>query len=305
MIEPAELPRHLPAGPETEVMPRRRARARSRRRRFPYVPVTVWSIVILCALASPLLAPHDPTAQSLTARLQPPFFLDGGSTSHLLGTDNLGRDVLSRLIYGARVTVIVAVLAVTLAAAIGTVVGLIAGYYGKWVDTLLMRVVDFQVALPALLFGVMVATTSKPGLKNVIVIIVLFTWAPFARLVRAEALTLRNREFVQLAKVANLRGWRVILRHVFPNVLSTAMVLATLNLSVVILFEAALSFLGLGIMPPSVSWGLMLSDGRQYLTVAWWLVTWPGLAIVAVALSGNLFGDWLRDRLDPHLVHGR
>jgi peptide/nickel transport system permease protein len=305
MIEPAELPRHLPAEPDTAVMPRRRARARRSRRRFPYVPVTVWAIVILCALASPLLAPHDPTAQSLTARLQPPFFLDGGSTSHLLGTDNLGRDVLSRLIYGARVTVIVAALAVTLAAAIGTVIGLIAGYYGKWVDTLLMRVVDFQVALPALLFGVMVATTSKPGLKNVIVIIVLFTWAPFARLVRAEALTLRNREFVQLAKVANLRGWRVILRHVFPNVLSTAMVLATLNLSVVILFEAALSFLGLGIMPPAVSWGLMLSDGRQYLTVAWWLVTWPGLAIVAVALSGNLFGDWLRDRLDPHLVHGR
>ncbi|MFT3851873.1 MAG: ABC transporter permease [Ilumatobacteraceae bacterium] len=295
----------LAADAEQETLVRRRARARRKRRRFPIVPVAVWVVVLACALFSPLLAPDSPTEQTLTARLKPPFFLHGGSTSHLLGTDNLGRDVLSRLIYGARVTVIVAVLAVTLSAAIGTIIGLIAGYYGKWVDTLLMRIVDFQVALPALLFGVMVATTTKPGLRNVIVIIVLFTWAPFARLVRAEALALRDREFVQLAKVANLRGWKVMLKHVFPNVLSTAMVLATLNLSVVILFEAALSFLGLGIMPPSVSWGLMLSDGRQYLTVAWWLVTWPGIAIVAVALSGNLFGDWLRDRLDPHLVHGR
>ncbi|MFV0309751.1 MAG: ABC transporter permease [Desertimonas sp.] len=276
-----------------------------RRRRFPVIPVAIWVIVIACALLSPLVAPHDPTAQTLTARLKPPFLWPDGSRDHWLGTDNLGRDVLSRLIYGARVTVIVAALAVTLAAAIGTVIGLVAGYYGRWVDTLLMRIVDFQVALPALLFGVMVATTTTPGLRNVVIIIVLFTWAPFARLVRAEALSLRNREFIQLAKVANLRPWRIMARHIFPNVLSTAMVLATLNLSVVILFEAALSFLGLGIMPPDVSWGLMLADGRQYLTVAWWLVTWPGLAIVAVALSGNLFGDWLRDRLDPHLVHGR
>jgi peptide/nickel transport system permease protein len=280
-------------------------RRSTRRRGFPYLPVAIWAIVLVCAVFSPLLVPHEPTAQSLTDRLLPPAWMARGSWEFVLGTDNLGRDVLSRLIYGARITVIVSVLAVTLSAALGTVIGLIAGYYGKWVDTLLMRVVDFQVALPALLFGVMMASIYKPGLRNVIVIIVLFTWAPFARLVRAEALALRNREFVQLATVANLRAWKIMLKHIFPNVLSTAMVLATLNLSVVILFEAALSFLGLGILPPSVSWGLMLADGRQYLTVAWWLVTFPGLAIVAVTLSGNLFGDWLRDRLDPHLVHGR
>lgn len=265
----------------------------------------VWTVVLACAVASPLIAPHSPTDQALISRLAPPFWMEGGSTDHLLGTDNLGRDLLSRLIYGCRVTVIVSVLAVTLSAAIGTIIGLLAGYYGRWVDTFLMRVVDFQVALPALLFGVMMASIYEPGLRNVIIIIVLFTWAPFARLVRAETLSLRDREFVQLARVANLPGWKIMVRHLFPNILSTAMVQATLNLSIVILFEAALSFLGLGIMPPKVSWGLMLADGRQYLTVAWWLVTFPGIAIVAVALSGNLFGDWLRDRLDPHLAHSR
>lgn len=305
MTEPmsavAMEPRPQTPGVSGEMASKRRTRSR----RFPAFPALVWIVVLACAIASPLLAPHSPTDQSLTQRLLPPFWMDGGSTTNLLGTDNLGRDVLSRLIYGARVTVIVSVLAVTLSAAIGTLMGLIAGYYGKWVDTLLMRMVDFQVAFPALLFGVMLASMSKPGLRNVIIIIVLFTWAPFARLVRAETLALRDREFVQLAKVANLRPWGIMIRHLFPNILSTAMVLATLNLSVVILFEAALSFLGLGVMPPSVSWGLMLSDGRQYLTVAWWLVTFPGLAIVAVTLAGNLFGDWLRDRLDPHLAHGR
>lgn len=270
-------------------------------RRFPIIPVVVWLAVLVMAVASPLVAPHDPATQVLTDRLIPPVWQEGGSTEHLLGTDNLGRDVLSRLVYGARITVIVVALAVTLSALIGTVLGMLAGYFGRWVDPLLMRLVDFQVALPALLFGVMLASVLRPGLRNVIIIIVLFTWATFARLVRAEVLSLRNRDFVQLARVAGSSSRRIFLRHLFPNVMNTVMVLATLNLSVVILFEAGLSFLGLGVLPPEISWGLMLADGREYMSVAWWLVAVPGLAILAVALSGNLFGDWLRDRLDPHL----
>lgn len=281
--------------------PNRRQRRRQRKRRFPVIPAAVWLVVVIAALSAPWLAPHDPASQVLTDRLQPPFWADGGSTTHLLGTDNLGRDVLSRLIYGCRITVIVALLGVTFSAMIGTAVGMLAGFYGRWIDPLLMRLVDFQVALPALLFGVMMASVLRPGLSNVVITIVLFTWATFARLVRAEVLSLRERDFVQLARVGGLSSGKILLKHMLPNISSTVMVLATLNLSVVILFEAGLSFLGLGVMPPSISWGLMLSDGRQYMSVAWWLVTIPGLAIMGVALSGNLFGDWLRDRLDPHL----
>ena len=269
-------------------------------RRYPLIPIAVWLTVLAMALASPLIAPHDPAAQELIARLKPPFWQSGGSTAHLLGTDNLGRDVFSRVVYGSRVTVIVVVVTVAISGVIGTTVGMLAGYFGKTADAVLMRVVDFQIALPALLFGVMLASVLEPGLINVIVIIILFTWAGFARLVRAEVLSLRNQDFVQLSRVAGASWGRIFVKHLFPNVLNTVMVLATLELSVVILFEAALSFLGLGVLPPTVSWGQMLSDGRQFMSVSWWLVAVPGMAIFLVALSGNLFGDWLRDRLDPH-----
>lgn len=270
-------------------------------RRYPVFPILLWAIVILMAFLSPWVAPHSPEHQTLTNRLVPPFWAAGGSTEHLLGTDNLGRDILSRIVYGARVTVIVVATTVTLSAAVGTLVGMIAGYFGGVADALLMRLVDFQIALPALLFGVMLASVLQPGLENVVVIIVLFTWAAFARLVRAEVLTLRNQDFVLLSRVAGASWPRIFLKHLFPNVMNTVTVLATLELSVVILFEASLSFLGLGVLPPTVSWGQMLSDGREYMSVAWWLVAFPGLAIFLVALAGNLFGDWLRDRLDPHL----
>lgn len=269
-------------------------------RRYPVIPIAVWLSVLAMAIASPLIAPHDPAAQELIDRLKPPFWQPGGSTAHILGTDNLGRDVFSRLVYGSRVTVIVVVVTVAVSGVIGTIVGMLAGYFGKTVDAVLMRAVDFQIALPALLFGVMLASVLEPGLINVIVIIILFTWAGFARLVRAEVLSLRNQDFVLLSRVAGASWGRIFVKHLFPNVLNTVMVLATLELSVVILFEAALSFLGLGVLPPTVSWGQMLSDGRQFMSVSWWLVAVPGMAIFLVALSGNLFGDWLRDRLDPH-----
>ncbi len=270
-------------------------------RRYPLFPLVVWTAVVVMALASPLIAPHDPFEQTLTDRLRPPAWSAGGSMEHLLGTDNLGRDEFSRLVYASRVTVIVVLTTVTLSALVGTLVGMLAGYFGGFIDSLLMRLVDFQIALPPLLFGVMLAAVLKPGLRNVLVIIVLFTWAGFARLVRAEVLSLRHQDFVLLSRIAGASWRRIFVKHLFPNVMNTVVVLATLELSVVIIFEAALSFLGLGVTPPTISWGLMLSDGRGYMSVAWWLVTVPGLAIFAVALAGNLFGDWLRDALDPHL----
>ena len=257
--------------------------------------------VIIMALFPGPIAPQDPEAQNLVGRLQPPFWQDGGSTEHLLGTDHLGRDVLSRLVFAARVTAIVVFFAVILSAALGTLIGMVSGYFGRAVDATLMRLVDFQLAMPALLFGIMLAAVLQPGLRNVILIVALFTWAGFARLVRAEVLSLRNQDFVSLARVAGASPLRIFAKHLFPNVLNTVMVLATFEISVVILFEAALSFLGLGVLPPDISWGQMINDGRPFLLVAWWLVTIPGLTIMLVALAGNLFGDWLRDRLDPHL----
>jgi peptide/nickel transport system permease protein len=287
--------------------PRRRGRLYDLRRsytwlvRYPVIPAVIWLTVVLFAVASPQVAPHDPFRLALADRLIPPAWESGGSLDHVLGTDHLGRDIFSRIIYASRVTVIVVSLTVVAAALIGTFLGLVAGYFGGVFDALLMRLVDFQIALPSLLFAVMLATVLKPGMRNVIFIIIFFFWAAFARLVRAEVLSLRERPFVELSRVAGA-GWvHIFIRHLFPNVLSTVMVIATLEVSSVIVFESSLSFLGLGVTPPTVSWGQMLAEGREYMTVAWWTVTIPGLAIFIVALSGNLFGDWLRDTLDPHL----
>jgi peptide/nickel transport system permease protein len=265
------------------------------------IPLTIWALVILFALASPQVAPHDPFRLALQDRLIPPAWEDGGSLDHLLGTDHLGRDIFSRIVYSSRVTVVVVSLTVTAAALIGTFVGLVAGYFGGVFDAVLMRLVDFQIALPSILFAVMLATVLQPGLRNLIFIIIFFFWAAFARLVRAEVLSLRERPFVELSRVAGASWIRIFWKHLFPNVLSTVLVIATLEVSSVIVFESSLSFLGLGVTPPTVSWGQMLAEGREYMTVAWWIVTIPGLAIFIVALSGNLFGDWLRDTLDPHL----
>lgn len=269
--------------------------------RLPLIPIAIWLIVLVMAVASPLVAPADPGRQTLTQRLQPPVWQEGGSFDRLLGTDQLGRDVLSRIVYGARVTVIVVIITVGVSGLIGTFLGMVAGYFGGWLDAFLMRLVDFQIALPALLFGIMLAHLLGPSLKNVILIITLFNWYTFARLVRAEVLTLRERDHVLLARVSGASWQRIFARHLFPNVINTVMVAATLDVSLVIIFEASLSFLGLGVSPPMISWGMMLSEGRAFMLVSWWLVTIPGLAIFMVALSGNLFGDWLRDTLDPHL----
>ena len=269
--------------------------------RYPILPAVIWITVVLFAVASPFFAPHDPFKLALADRLIPPAWESGGSMDHVFGTDHLGRDIFSRIIYSSRVTVIVVSLTVVAAAAIGVFLGMLAGYFGGVVDAVLMRLVDFQIALPSLLFAVMLATVLQPGMKNVIFIIIFFFWAAFARLVRAEVLSLRERDFVELSRVAGA-GWvRIFWNHLLPNVMNTILVVATLEVSAVILFESSLSFLGLGVTPPTVSWGQMLAEGREFMTVAWWIVAIPGLAIFIVALAGNLFGDWARDRLDPYL----
>jgi peptide/nickel transport system permease protein len=270
-------------------------------RNAPWIPIGIISVMVGMALFAPLLAPYSPIDQVLREKLIPPFWLDGGSTHHILGTDAFGRDVLSRLIYGARVSLLVALLALTAGGGVGLVIGIVAGYIGGALDNLLMRLVDAAFTFPAILFALLLAVTMGQGLATLVIAISLLLWASFARVIRAEVLTLRQRDFVALAKVRGCSSSRIMLTHILPNVLNTFMVLVTLNIGVVIIAEASLSFLGAGIPPPTPTWGLMISEGRGRIADAWWVALIPGIAITALVLSVNLFGDWLRDRLDPQL----
>ena len=218
---------------------------------------------------------------------------------HWLGTDNLGRDVVSRLIHGARLSLTIALFAIALAGVIGTALGLLAGYAGGFVDALIMRVVDAFLAMPFVLMALAIVAALGASTPNIVVVMAITNWARYARLVRGEVLAVREREFVLLARVAGLPRWRIALEHILPNVAHSILVLATLDVGRVIILESSLSFLGLGVQPPDVSWGLMLADGRAYMSVAWWMTVMPGLAILISVLSLNVVGDWLRDRLDP------
>ena len=278
-----------------------RPRTRGDLARMPWVSVVIITVMVLGALAAPLIAPHSPTEQSLPEKLLPPAWEAGGSRNHLLGTDVLGRDVLSRLIYGARVSLLVALLALTAGGGVGLSIGIVAGYFGGAVDSILMRLVDAAFTFPAILFALLLAVTMGQGLGTLVIAISLLLWASFARVIRGEVLSLRQRDFVALARVRGCSAPRIMLTHILPNVLNTFMVLVTLNIGVVIIAEATLSFLGAGIPPPTPTWGLMISEGRGRLTDAWWVALIPGLAITLMVLSVNLFGDWLRDRLDPRL----
>ncbi len=269
--------------------------------RVPWIPIVIISAIVVMAVFAPLLAPHSPIDQTLRDKLLPPVWMEGGIDKYLLGTDAFGRDVLSRLIYGARVSLIVALLALVAGGGIGLMVGIVAGYVGGAVDSLLMRLVDAAFTFPAILFALLLAVTMGQGLGTLVTAISLLLWASFARVIRGEVLSLRQRDFVALAKVRGCSASRIMLTHILPNVLNTFMVLVTLNIGVVIIAEATLSFLGAGIPPPTPTWGLMISEGRGRLTDAWWVALIPGIAITLMVLSVNLFGDWLRDRLDPRL----
>ena len=270
-------------------------------RSMPWLSVLVIATMLCMAIFAPLLAPYSPIDQTLRDKLLPPFWVEGGSTKYLLGTDAFGRDILSRLIYGARVSLIVAALALTAGGGVGLLIGIVAGYMGGVVESILMRLVDAAFTFPAILFALLLSVTMGQGLGTLVIAISLLLWASFARIIRGEVLALKQRDFVALAKVRGCSEPRIMLTHILPNVLNTFMVLTTLNIGVVIIAEAALSFLGAGIPPPTPTWGLMVSEGRGRIAEAWWVSLIPGLAITALVLSVNLFGDWLRDRLDPRL----
>src|SRR5437870_8723898 len=272
-------------------------------RELPLLPLTILVPFVLIALFAGVVAPYDPTEPIPGAKIfEPPFWVEGANKLALLGTDFQGRDVLSRLIYGARVSLIVGVTGTLVAGSIGTTMGILAGYLGGWVDQVIMRVTDAWLALPALVFAISLATMLGPSLWNIIIILGLVYWTRYARVIRGEVLSLREREFVKLAEIAGARRWRVIRRHILPNVLNTTMVLASLTIGVVIIAEASLSFLGVGVPPPQPAWGLMLSEARPTLMAGqWWLTVFPGVCILLIVLATQLFGDWLRVRLDPQL----
>ena len=224
-----------------------------------------------------------------------------GSWAHPLGTDRLGRDMLSRIIWGSRVSLAAGVLTVLLASAVGAAVGLVAGYYGGRVDAGLMRVTDATLSFPVILLALILAVTVGPSFANVVIAIAVILWARYARVIRGQVLTLMELDFIAQARLAGAGGWRIITRHLLPNTLNTLVVLVTLQIGYVIIVEASLSFLGAGIPPPTPAWGSMIAEGREFVTSAWWVSFFPGLAILLVVLAFNLLGDWLRDTLDPKL----
>lgn len=257
--------------------------------------------VIFVAVAAPLLAPHDPTQLQLGKRLRPPAWIEGGSWTYPLGTDTLGRDVWSRILYGSRISVVVGVVSVIIAGIIGVLVGLVAGFYGGIADSVLSRVVDTFLAIPFIVLALAVVGVLGPSIVNLIVVLTLTGWVSYSRVVRGEAISLKEREYIIAAEMVGQRKWITALRHVLPNIMASIIVLTTLSVASTIIAESSLSFLGLGVQPPTITWGGMLSDGRQHIATSWWLATFPGLAITITVLGIIFLGDWLRDVLDPRM----
>lgn len=284
-----------------QVPPRKRRFAMRRMFDYPIIPVLLLLPMVICGLFGPWIWPHDPTAINFAVRQTPPVWLEGGQWQYLLGTDQFGRDLLSRLIEGARIALIVSTVTVTTAAIIGTAVGMLAGYYGGITDMILMRIVDVKMSIPPVLLTILIGAVLGGGLSTILVAIILVFWADYARVIRGETLALKSRGFVQLARVANASDWRIFTRHLLPNLLPTCIVLITLQFGAALVIEAAITFIGLGIQPPASAWGLLVADGRAYLTSAWWIPTFAGMAIALTALGANLLGDWLRDYFDPKL----
>ncbi len=273
-----------------------------RREGFPLIPTMIIVGFVLVAVFANVIAPHDPEVGALGDRYRPPAFQAGGSWEHLLGTDHLGRDVLSRLIFGTRVSMVVGFTAVIFAGVLGTGLGIVSGYLGGWVDQVIMRITDTWLALPVLTFAIFLAAVVGPSAMNIVIILAAVYWTRYARVIRGEVLSLRQRDFVRLAIVAGCSKRTIMRKHILPNVMNSAVVLGTLMLGVVIVTEATLSFLGVGVPPPQPAWGLMLADGKKGLMAGyWWLTVMPGTCIVLLVLSANLLGDWLRVKFDPQL----
>lgn len=264
------------------------------------IGLTILLLMILMAAFAPWLAPHDPNAQSLLSRLKPPVFV-GGTWKYVLGTDHLGRDLLSRLMYGARISLFIGFTTALIAGLIGTVVGIVAGFYDGWIRSVLMRIVDVFLAIPYILFAVAVVGALGAGITNLILVLACTRWVQFARIVYGQTLSVREKEYVEAARVRGNSQWRILVAHVLPNVSTPIIVVMTLEVAFMIIMESALTFLGLGVSPSTPTWGWMLAEGKDYMSIAWWLSVVPGLAIVATVLGINLFGDALRDTLDPRL----
>ncbi len=268
-------------------------------RRAPVVPLGIIIILVLTALLANVLTPYSPVNISLPDRLRPPFWEQGGSLAHPLGTDPMGRDLLTRLIYGARISLLVGFLGLLVGGGVGAGLGLIAGYAGGRLDAFLMRVTDTTLSFPIILFAILLVVILGGSLLTVVFAVALVLWARFARVIRGEVLSIRERDFVAQARIAGSSSVRIMRVHLFPNVLNTLVVLLSLQIGWVIIVEASLSFLGAGVPPPTPTWGSMIAEGRDYIASAWWVSFFPGLAILVTVLAFNLFGDWLRDALDP------
>ncbi len=274
------------------------------------IPSIILAIMVFIAIFADLswlglpkvgLMPHDPDEIVIADRFSPPSFMEGGKSAYLLGTDRLGRDILSRIIYGARISLSISLLAIFITALIGTVLGIISGYRGGRIDGFIMRVTDIALSFPGLLLAMLFAVAIGPGYWTVVFALSILGWATYARLIRGEAMRITQSDFVAQARVSGASSFRIMFRHIFPNVVNSLIVIMTLQVGMMILMESALSFLGIGIPAPTASWGSMVNDGRTELDRAWWISAFPGICIGLVVLSGNFLGDWIRDKLDPRL----
>lgn len=280
---------------------RRLAASWSILRRYPIFPALIFLMMVVSAVFAPLLAPHNPTFGDLRESTLPPVWLDGGVSKHILGTDPLGRDILSRVIFGARISTLIAGTVLLAGGIGGTIIGLVAGFRGGWVDEIAMRAVDFTLAMPFLLVALVVVVVFGQSLTLIIILLILFSWDNFARVVRAETLQLKSMDYVDVARIAGASQWRLMRRHVLPGLIGSILVIGTLRVGGLILTEATLSFLGVGVPPTIPAWGVMVSDGRDYISAAWWISFMPGMAIFTVVMGFNFLGDWLRDWFDPRL----
>jgi peptide/nickel transport system permease protein len=274
------------------------------------VPATILALMVIMAIFADLswlglpnvgLAPHNPNTGVIADRLLPPAFMEGGNSNYLLGTDRLGRDVLSRVIHGARISLSISMLVILITAFVGTVLGIISGYLGGRIDGFIMRVTDMALSFPGILLALLLAVAIGPSYWTVVLALSILGWAGYTRMVRGEALKLRESDFVAQARISGASSLRIMLKHIFPNVVNSLIVMMTLAVGMIILMESTLSYLGVGVTAPTASWGSMVADGRSYLDTAWWISAFPGIAIGLVVMSGNFLGDWIRDRLDPRL----
>ena len=270
-------------------------------RRWPIIPAIILGTLVFAGVFAEFVAPHDPVKATLSARRAPPVWEEGGSSKFILGADLQGRDILSRIIHGTRVSIVVAGSAISIGMVFGTVYGLISGYFGGWLDEILMRIVEIFLAIPLIMAALVILVVAGASFRSIIGVLVLFSWVPFARQVRAETIALKALDYVALARVAGASTQRIMIRHIFPGVLNTIIIVSTLQVGSLILTESILSFLGVGIPPPTPAWGAMVADGRNYLASSWGIAFFPGIAIFLTVVGFNFMGDWIRDSLDPRL----